>query len=349
MQTIDFRHRGDVRARRAWFRLKHLLGQNTNTDKNYLAGDAAVCFRSGTLPPGTRITCAGRVDGLGLQAMARISGLNFAKAFGATYVDTPFVKIGHAPGEMKAWVDAWENRFNFGKGEERIGDRAYEIVDYADYVIRSRPITENVVLRFQQCFWLHRHYPDTFATIAPALRDKFGVAQRLDRSRLVVAAHVRRGDVTQKRHAERFTPDAPILAKIELLRSILGELGVPAIFQVYSEGKPENFADFSKIGCELHLDTDAVWTMQQLVEADVLVMAKSAFSYVPALIGNGVKLYEPMFEPPLSSWIICRKDGTFDRERTRNTLARYLDGPRSPSAEPASVVTPPAGLGSLPT
>lgn len=327
-----------------WFGLKALFRQNTATDKNYLAGDAAVRLSKGTLPRGVRITCAGRTDGLGRQALARISGINFAKAFGATYVDSPFTRLGHAPGKkMQPWVEAWEARFNFGKGEERIGDRDYEIVDYADYVLKPRKLGDNVVLRFQQCFWLHRRYPDSFEAIADPLRHKFDTPVRApDRDRLIVAVHVRRGDVSRSRNSARYTPNANILRSIGLLREICNELGITITLQLHSEGKPDDFLDFAKAGCELFLDTDAVWTMQQLVEADILVMGKSSFSYLAALINRGVKLYEPMLEPPLSAWIVRDPNGDFDKARTKSSIEAYLaaarpDAPASDArAEPRS-------------
>ena len=327
MQPIAFHDRLELAFRHFWFRFKALLGQNIKTDKNFLAGDAALRFTKGIIPRGTRITCSGRADGAGKQAMARISGINFAKAFGATYVDSPFSRLDHAPGEMEDWLNAWERRFNLGKGEEQIDGRVYDIVDYEDYLLNGRRITDNVVLRLQQCYWLNRRYPDTFEAIGPSLRDKFGAITRSpDKDRFVVAIHVRRGDVDQSQNSSRFTPNASIIRTIELIRSILGEFNIKATYQVHSQGKAEDFADFAKLGCELYLDTDAIETMQQIVEADVLVMAKSAFSYVAALISNGVKLYEPMSDPPMSSWISRRKDGSFDRARARESIQEYLEG-----------------------
>lgn len=353
MRTIALRHRLEIAFRRAWFLFKILLRQNIGTDKNFYAGDAAMRLSKGILPPGVRVTCAGRSDGLGKQAMARISGMNFAEAFGATYVDSPFTRIGHARGEMSTWVDAWEGLFSFGKGEERIGDRDYKIIDYADYLLRRPEITDNVVLRFQQCYWLNRRDPDSFNAIAGALRAKFGTKDRArDRNSLIVAVHVRRGDVGRNRNAQRFTPNGRILHTIKLLREVLDDLRITAAIHVHSQGASEEFSDFAKIGCELFLDTDAVWTMQQLAEADVLVMAKSSFSYIAALLNEGVVLYEPMFDPPLSSWIVRRKNGHFDQKRAMSALDTYLNAAHTVYVEGSALLPPDitsAAAGSSPT
>jgi hypothetical protein len=323
MQKILFRHRLEVAVRYVWFKFKFLLRQNIDVDKNFLTGDAAVRLSKGLLPQGVRITCSGRSDGLGMQAMARISGINFAKAFGATYVDSPFMRLDHAPTEQHEWRDAWENRLNLGKGEERLdGDDV--VVDYRDYLLKRRAINEKIVLRFQQCYWLHRHYPDSLEAISESLRTKFGLPADQERDHIVVAVHVRRGDVGISKNALRFTPNDTIVRTIEYLRDILEDMGVKAIFQVHSQGPASDFAELSRIGCELYLDTDAIWTMEKLVASDILIMSKSSFSYVAALINRGVKIYERTFNPPLSSWIVRQSDGSFDRARARDRIKDYL-------------------------
>jgi hypothetical protein len=209
------------------------------------------------------------------------------------------------------------------------------------------------VLRFQQCYWFNRRYPDSFEAIAPSLRNKFGTPPRTPaRDRLVIAIHVRRGDVGRGRNTQRFTPNARILRSIGELRGILDKLGLEAVFQIHSEGDPSDFAEFSRIGYELFLDTDATWTMGKLAEADILVMAKSSFSYIAAILSEGVKFYEPMFDPPMSSWITRRKDGTFDVTRARESILAYMSSHQpAPPAESArgSLLTPSSDIGVVPT
>ena len=325
MQAITRRHRLEVAFRYWWYRLKLLLRQNVNVDKNFFAADAAVRLTDGILPKGTRITCSGRTDGVGMQALARMSGIHFAHAFGATYVDTPFKRVSKAPGEMSEWIESWEKLFNFGKGEERINNGDYRIVEYPDYLSGKAKLDQNSVIRFQQCYWISRRYPDAFKEISPSLQEKFGLPQtRAAGDAVVVAIHVRRGDVGSNTNALRFTPNKKILKTIECLRQVSKSQGTSFRIEIFSQGEPADFTEFSDAGCHLNLDTDAVWTMRKLVEADVLVMAKSSFSYAAALINRGVKIYEPTFNPPLSHWIIKRRDGSFDETLAALRLREYL-------------------------
>jgi hypothetical protein len=104
-----------------------------------------------------------------------------------------------------------------------------------------------------------------------------------------------------------------------------------------------DFAELTLPGMEFFLDVDAVWTMQELIEADILIGAKSSFSYCAALISDGVKILEHVpgyFLPgwewrffPADDWLPCLADGsfngpTFDRQLLRLMQAKAaITGP----------------------
>ena len=94
------------------------------------------------------------------------------------------------------------------------------------------------------------------------------------------------------------------------------------MISVYSQGEAGEFAGLKDLGADLFLDVDAVWTMQQLIEADILIMSKSSFSYVAALISDGIKLYEPFWHAPLPDWIQLKPDGRFDGAEFESQLDR---------------------------
>src|SRR5262249_51260143 len=73
-----------------------------------------------------------------------------------------------------------------------------------------------------------------------------------------------------------------------------------------------DFAGLNVPGVEIFSDVDAIWSMQQMIEADIFIMSKSSFSYVAATISDGIKIGEDCY-PPLSGWIIVNSNGEFDR------------------------------------
>jgi hypothetical protein len=71
--------------------------------------------------------------------------------------------------------------------------------------------------------------------------------------------------------------------------------------------------------------------MQKIIEADILSWAKSSFSYVAALISEGIKIYEPRLDyPPLSSWVIRGPNGILDCAAFERQLLRHVES-RKPS------------------
>ncbi len=302
--------------RLAWVRFKAAFGLPIDVDKNFYAADAAWRLKTGKLPQGIGITCWGRNDGVGMQTLSRISGLNFAAAFGARYVHTPFQYVEHSDRDISEWVAAWESFFGLGKGEATISDRRDDIVDYADYFLGRRKISPSTVLQFQQCYWPARVDPNTYRAIIPALREKYGLRPRPVGFRpLRIAVHVRRGDVSANRNASRYTRNEQILTTLAKLRRVLDQNSLTYEVNVFSEGEPEDFAGFKAFGCTLELNRDALATLRSLIDADVLVMSKSSFCYAAALISVGIKLYQPWVNGPLSSWIIRDTEGDFDADK----------------------------------
>ena len=120
-----------------------------------------------------------------------------------------------------------------------------------------------------------------------------------------MAVHIRRGDVSATRSAKtHFTPNPPIATTLHRVVALLRARGETPSIRIFSRGAPEDFKEFAAFGPEFHLDKPAIWTFHQLVEADVLIMARSAFSFVAGILSEGIKLYEPFQERPLPNWIV---------------------------------------------
>jgi hypothetical protein len=84
------------------------------------------------------------------------------------------------------------------------------------------------------------------------------------------------------------------------------------------------FADLAGLGAHLRLDEPALDTHRALVEADILVMSKGAFSYTAGVLNEGITLYDPQKYRPLQGWIKRKPDGTFDEALVAQRLAQLL-------------------------
>lgn len=107
---------------------------------------------------------------------------------------------------------------------------------------------------------------------------------------------------------------------------------------MYSQGESADFAELCLPGIELFLDVDAVWTTQELIDADILVMAMGCFSYCAGLLSDGIKIFEPIILsgtdclpswkwralPLAESWISSQPDGSFNRAAFERQLVAVL-------------------------
>jgi hypothetical protein len=136
--------------------------------------------------------------------------------------------------------------------------------------------------------------------------------------RLNVAVHIRRGDVAAMKARgdgnwnERFLG----LDWFErVMASIVAEQqdGAVPVFHLYSQGTPADFIDFgSGLDVVYHLNVDDRETLFNMIQAEMLVMSPSGFSYLAAILSTGRKIARvPWWHhlPEAEGWLLLGHDG----------------------------------------
>lgn len=258
-----------------------------------------------------------------------MNALNFARSFGLTYVHTPFTIVHHADRPMEEWAAAWERCFNLGAGEAVCGMERHEAVNFCF----NFPVLD-------LCFpWRRRgdELAHRFKAMIPELRRKYYLNKNPRATdEVTVAVHIRRGDALPD-DPSYFTNNETIVRTITSVKSILDMHKVKYSIRVYSQGNSADFEELSLPGIEFFLDVDALWTMQELIEADVLIMAKGCFSYCAGLISDGIKICEAMpmstsglpgwrwpYLSPAESWLMSLADGSFDSAAFERQLSLLI-------------------------
>jgi hypothetical protein len=168
---------------------------------------------------------------------------------------------------------------------------------------------------------------DTFS----ALSDKFFHAAARKENKLFytagnfnIAIHIRRGDVAAMKQAgdtnwkERWLNNDYYAA---VLKNALAALATQKNIQIYlfSQGAVKDFPEFTHFdNVHFCLDVNAYDSFVHMVYADILISSKSSFSYKPALISKGIKIYPANFwhaYPSTGDFIMAGEDGAFDREK----------------------------------
>ena len=78
----------------------------------------------------------------------------------------------------------------------------------------------------------------------------------------------------------------------------------------------------------LHLDSDPAWSHHELVTADILITARSRFSYTAALLSNGIVISQPrnanIWLRSLDDWVQKFSDGQFDQNKFEIELDKRI-------------------------
>ncbi len=260
---------------------------------------------------------------------AIFSTMLYARFNRLTYLHTPIASVEHNDHGDEFWAEKWERTFSPGYEELQLNafDLRGAAVVAADTMMfeRAKPQpAEPVLLVASECHWYADSHPDFYALIQPQLIRKYERTPHSVRSRkgsLFVAVHVRRGDVGEHYLAERFTDNSTVLHQIDQLSRALAS--VPHEIHVFSEGCEEDFGEIPDRAV-MHLNGDAFECLHNLITADILVMAKSSFSYTAALLSRGIVIYTPFWHAPLRQWIVGGSDGSLPQSQFRSALSRRL-------------------------
>ena len=267
--------------------------------------DAVTLFNALKTRPILGVTCRGKQDGGGAQVHAILSAQAFARVANVPYFHTPLRRVAHAPRFDRRWAAKWETAFGLSdchrsaKGTGKIVTSQRFLDEYSG----PPPIIE--ARHFHKFFDADadRYLPllDEFRASCPLVVAGKGQTR-------IAAVHIRRGDVAKpgSEVTRRLTSMDANARAIEIIQATWPGIEV----RVFSQGPPE---DFSRLpgGCKFYLDVDVFETLRQLLNADVLVTAKSSFSYVAALLSRGTVIYKPFWHSPLSSWTVRSPDGSF--------------------------------------
>jgi len=322
-----------------------LFGRKTYLDEEALFFRQCVLHLIG-LKPIRKITCLGlRGEGAGSQALMIMKAINFARSCGLTYVHTPFTRIEHAERPMKEWATSWETFFNLGAGEVVCDIPRHEVVNFS--------ANFNNLERCFGWYWRRDELAHRFKTMVPEFRRKYYLNKSpRTTGEVTVAVHIRRGDALPD-NQDYFTSNETVLRTITAVKRILDIHQAKYRISIYSQGNRADFAELSLPDVEFFLDADAIWTMEELIEADILVMAKGCFSYYAALISDGIKIGDPdrwSISPtdswiPTDGWVPCQVDGSFDSAAFERQLLVLIQAKALPATKAESGGRPsPPGL-----
>ena len=156
-----------------------------------------------------------------------------------------------------------------------------------------------------------------------------------------IAIHVRRGELYAI-FGDRMLPNSYYVHCAMRSQEILRKIDIPFVCELYTEIPSKTFTvtpqhhgidgrisvnltfdpamnrveDFDVLS-NLHkfINSDPIDTLRRMSTADALIMSRSSFSYVAAILNaSGVIIYHPFWHSPLKDWVIADDNGSFPEE-----------------------------------
>lgn len=278
------------------------------------------------------VTCRGRRDGAGQQAIAIIKAMMLACYAGCRYLHSPFDRMAHAEGAPEEWAARWERFFNLGDGEALVPADA-ELVPLSAAIENPEPCADRPVVISESLFGVPKAAIPVGEPLRSELRARYwrsskaAIPSHRAPTGITIAVHLRRGDVDAERNRRRYVLEEILLRDLGRLQSALAPFGRKLTLNLYSEGKPEDFRAFAEAGCNLHIGEDHFETLHNMATADILLAAPSNFSYIAGFLSRGIVLDHRRRAPKFSDWLRRDKNRDISIKRLRRAVLRRMGWP----------------------
>lgn len=227
------------------------------------------------------VTSFGRTDGVGAQALGKITVRVMAHALGMKYAHAPFRVLEHTDNNMKAmdYLEHWETLLDIG------GSQSDSVLIYPhtknleckqlERTITTHPFQPGWLFNYRDAHaftdGLRTELEDSWKDVLSDLRMRYqkqhsasGSFDRtndpMDKPVKHVAVHIRRGDALQRNAQKRMLSTDYFAAVMDQLRT--SEPDTHFVFHVVSEGSPEDFEDlthrFPDAVVQLHLSEPSI-------------------------------------------------------------------------------------------
>jgi hypothetical protein len=308
-------------SRYAWVDFKRLVKIPLKSDKAHLRERIVRAAAQEQIHPDTAFTSGVRPDGLGAMILQRLSIQAAAKAMGFDYYHTPFGFVGHPETDPETWSRVCEAEFDLGFGFPDASQCNLPYMEFTDYAVDRKAWRKPHLVGFREMFRYCNQRPEIYTELDWPRHYRSTVVER-PRETKRLAVHVRRGDVNLRTTSGRYSSNEAVLRAVDSVTARLDAHRINYQVEIHSNGTPEELADFRDRGFTVCDSLGALETFRQLVSADVLMMAKSTFSYVAGLCSPRLVVYQPQDYVKLERWVALSRDGQADPGQISDRLSR---------------------------
>ena len=257
-----------------------------------------------------KITSIHRGDGVGAQLHAAFQLVAFARAQGCEYLHPPFKATLHYNKTRDDLVDRWNSRLPMSKQFPAPSQgRVLDLDKSQPLVWGLLSCSPHTVFHSRKFRYFVDRNPNLLEDSAGVLREIWregnqngGPAFSDESAGYDITLHIRGGDVTKSAHPKRFVSADALVAQILFVRKRMGQKHIRV--QVVGEQLPTMLVSkLPEIDWHHEPTDDPIEAFTALVCSRRLIVAKSSFSFVAAILSEAEVFYTPFWHPPLPSWI----------------------------------------------
>jgi hypothetical protein len=165
-----------------------------------------------------------------------------------------------------------------------------------------------------------------------------------------LAIHVRRGELYAI-YSDRMLPNSYYISCALRFQEVLRKLNIPFVCELYTEVASKKFEvtpqhhgilgriseniifdpamnhleDFDQIpNLERFINTDPIETLERMATADALILSRSSFSYLAALLSaKSIVVYYPFWHSAMNDWLISGENGTLPERELAERLKSW--------------------------
>ncbi len=234
-------------------------------------------------------TICDRNDGFGAQFQTIIQSILITECNNEIYLHNTIKNMEHNYDNDKDYLNKIEDLMNLKDNFELLENNSDKNINILNFNVIN--IFENNIdfymeseslKKLKSIFWKNK-------------------TKRFDTNKLNISIHIRRPNVCDNRIEGADTSDKYYLDIMRHLRQLYYNKDI--LFHIYSQGNIDNFKIYENNDVILHIDENIYDTFIGLVEADILVMSASSFSYSAALLNDGIIYYLPFWHKSYRKWI----------------------------------------------
>ncbi len=245
------------------------------------------------------MTIVGKTDGFGSQLQACFSLVAYCMYKGIEYIHTPMYRMHHND-DLKDEFPKYMNDFINFEHTFRCKDDLTNYEKSMTFGVKEGPFVHG---SFHPEFFYNDHVIHTFREMYYSRKKP--LLTLFDKNKRHIALHIRRGDVNIKRYPSRYTRNSEYV-------NIINKMDLDPIndvIHIFSQGEEDDFNDIKNslqsYTIVFHINENVQETFHYMVSADILVVAKSSFSYCAALLNKNTiisNLIKRWWHKPLKQW-----------------------------------------------